>query len=299
MADTFTRDRFAWLDSVLADHELQQVTFKVAYVIACHVNRQSGEAWPSIDTIAEIIGVDGRTVARSISQLCEGGHLEKRRGGFGKSNRYVMVERAEAPISIPDTHVTNGVSIPDSHVTTENAIHDSGVTSFMTPLSPHSRHPCHPNPLTEPFENEPSDLEIYQPASGASKETPRQEDHSEAFEDFWKVYPRHVAKGTAKRAFEKALKIASTAVIIAGARRYAAERAGQDPKFTKHAATWLNAECWTDENPAVGGGAIIDPSGTIIGQAVEASRFQPRTPGQQREDDINAMMNMALRRMTT
>jgi hypothetical protein len=28
--------------------------------------------------------------------------------------------------------------------------------------------------------------------------------------------------------------------------RYAAERTGEDDKYTKHPATWLNAECWKD-----------------------------------------------------
>jgi len=29
--------------------------------------------------------------------------------------------------------------------------------------------------------------------------------------------------------------------------RYALQREGQDQKFTKHPATWLNAEGWNDE----------------------------------------------------
>jgi hypothetical protein len=34
--------------------------------------------------------------------------------------------------------------------------------------------------------------------------------------------------------------------------RYAAERAGQPPKYTKHPATWLKGGCWADEptNPS-------------------------------------------------
>jgi hypothetical protein len=29
--------------------------------------------------------------------------------------------------------------------------------------------------------------------------------------------------------------------------RYAAERRGEDPRFTKHPATWLRKGCWSDE----------------------------------------------------
>ena len=35
--------------------------------------------------------------------------------------------------------------------------------------------------------------------------------------------------------------------------RYAAQRDGEDPQFTKHPATWLNGKCWTDEPPHNGG----------------------------------------------
>ncbi|MGC2410865.1 MAG: helix-turn-helix domain-containing protein [Methyloceanibacter sp.] len=67
------------------------------------------------------------------------------------------------------------------------------------------------------------------------------------FEEFWKAYPLKKAKGAARRVWPKALQRASFEEIIAGAKRYADERSGQDPKFTAHAASWLNAERWTDE----------------------------------------------------
>lgn len=67
------------------------------------------------------------------------------------------------------------------------------------------------------------------------------------FEEFWAVYPRHQAKGGALRAYTRALKRATREVILAGARRYAVERAGQDKRYTAMAATWLNQDRWTDE----------------------------------------------------
>jgi hypothetical protein len=36
--------------------------------------------------------------------------------------------------------------------------------------------------------------------------------------------------------------------------RHAAERFGQDRKFTKNPATWLNAESWNNEPASTGGG---------------------------------------------
>jgi hypothetical protein len=65
------------------------------------------------------------------------------------------------------------------------------------------------------------------------------------FEGFWVVYPRKIGKGAARKAYRHALKRASHAEILAGAKAYAASK--PDPKFTAHATTWLNADRWLDE----------------------------------------------------
>ena len=67
-----------------------------------------------------------------------------------------------------------------------------------------------------------------------------------SFDDFWRIYPKKVARDEALRAFAKAIEIAPPQEIIRGAMRYATERTGQDPHFTKHPTTWLSKACWTD-----------------------------------------------------
>lgn len=66
------------------------------------------------------------------------------------------------------------------------------------------------------------------------------------FEKFWAAYPRHEAKGAARKAWDKAIKRATPEEITAGAVRYR-DQPGRDPQYTAHAATWLNADRWTDE----------------------------------------------------
>lgn len=68
-----------------------------------------------------------------------------------------------------------------------------------------------------------------------------------SFDDFWAVYPRRIAKLTARKAWDKALKHSPEQEILDGARRYAVERRDEDRQFTKHPATWLNGGCWMDE----------------------------------------------------
>jgi len=66
-------------------------------------------------------------------------------------------------------------------------------------------------------------------------------------EEFWRAYPCRDDKYRFRFAFAEALKKASAAELIAGARRYAAKRAGEDPKWTKLAVNWLREERWLDE----------------------------------------------------
>lgn len=70
----------------------------------------------------------------------------------------------------------------------------------------------------------------------------------EDFNDWYTLYPKHSGRGAAVSAYRKARKSgATTEELLAGARRYSTERNGQDPRYTKMPATWLNQECWTDE----------------------------------------------------
>lgn len=69
----------------------------------------------------------------------------------------------------------------------------------------------------------------------------------QGFTEFYEVYPRKVGRRAAVKAYRSALNRAPPEAIFAGVRRYAAARKDQDPQFTKHPATWLNADGWLDE----------------------------------------------------
>lgn len=66
------------------------------------------------------------------------------------------------------------------------------------------------------------------------------------FDAFWRAYPRKESKGAARRAWDKAVRRARAEDVIAGAQRYAADP-NREPQYTAHAATWLNADRWTDD----------------------------------------------------
>ena len=100
------------------------------------------------------------------------------------------------------------------------------------------------------------------------------------FDEFWAGYPRKVAKDAAAKAYAAAIKRGATPEALhAGAKRYAGERAGQDPRFTKHATTWLNGGCWSDEPPPTADGPpIIDGvTGELVEVAKPRSHRGPKT----------------------
>lgn len=66
-----------------------------------------------------------------------------------------------------------------------------------------------------------------------------------SFDEFWRVYPRRVAKLAAKKAYVKALKLTTHEEIMAGVARY---KAGK-PDYADwcHPTTWLNQGRWADD----------------------------------------------------
>lgn len=64
------------------------------------------------------------------------------------------------------------------------------------------------------------------------------------FDQFWVAYPKKVGKLAAIKAYQKAAKIGTSEAILYGAQCYA--EAEDDPKYTKHPATWLNDGGWMD-----------------------------------------------------
>ena len=69
--------------------------------------------------------------------------------------------------------------------------------------------------------------------------------YTNEFEQFWEIYPWRVGKGSAMKAWAKAIKKATPEIIYEGAERYAKDP-NRDPAFTAHPSTWLNGDRWLD-----------------------------------------------------
>lgn len=69
------------------------------------------------------------------------------------------------------------------------------------------------------------------------------------FEEWYRAYPRHEARGAAEKAYRSARKSTEASVLLDGAKKAAARYAGSDPQFIPLPATWLNQKRWLDEPP--------------------------------------------------
>jgi len=260
-----------WLRKINRDAALTAASdLKVAVAIWLHVNRTSGKAWPSISTIARETALHDRTVYRSLERLEARGHLLiDHRGGLSNCNDYRL--------NLDDSQTTvngdnfdrvklsgNGDNPVTEILTASSSNPDNLVAETLTASSP--------EPLNEPFTEPLNELtslslgdsdherESSQQAKKEKKQADsrksKQESEAAGFAEWWEQYPRRVAKAAARTAYERAVKSGKVtpADLLAGAMRYSAERdaaikAGRpdEHRFTKHPATWLRAECWTDE----------------------------------------------------
>jgi hypothetical protein len=74
-------------------------------------------------------------------------------------------------------------------------------------------------------------------------------DDDPGFLAFWSVYPRHIAKQPARKAWRTAIRGGAVpGEIIAGAEHYRDDhkRKSKGIEFTAHPATWLNGQRWLD-----------------------------------------------------
>jgi hypothetical protein len=234
-----TADKFRWLDQVGADHSLTPLCFRLAYAISTFVNRTTGDAWPSQPRLAADCDATDRAIRDAITRLRDGGHLEVTgKGGRGKTSRLRPIikgaeKRKDASTLLPgkaEEHFRDTEPKPGRKRTE---------TRKKTTAKPGSLLPT--IPLIEPIEETIEGKSLMVNKSELSQRSD--------FETWYRHYPKKVGKLQAERAYRSILskQKATREDLLAGAMRHAAERAGQDPKYTQHPATWLNGGGWLDE----------------------------------------------------
>lgn len=101
----FNADRMAWIEQVQDDHTLGPAAVSLAVAIARHLNRRTGVAFPSQETLASKVGVRSRQIRNVLGQLKEGGHLIVEAGGFQRPDTYkpILADRQSTTAINPAT----------------------------------------------------------------------------------------------------------------------------------------------------------------------------------------------------
>jgi hypothetical protein len=243
MADDHNASMFKWRKQLCADRHLTAFDFRVAYALAERTFRGTGCATVSQALIASDVGATPRGVQKSLHRISERGHLRAEDNSKrGMVNRYWPIIRSAA----------------DERQCLETA--ERGTNNCSYPSDETYEQPFVP-PYEQPFVP-PTNSRSYQVRTGVrtedpyrdpetcpERESPSAADVQSAFEEWWTQYPKRVAKGAARTAYERIIKkkVATVEQLKQGAMRYGASVANHDPKFVKHPATWLRGECWLDE----------------------------------------------------
>jgi hypothetical protein len=244
-----TSEKFDWLDAVMADHRIDARAKVVAYCIMQHLNRGTGFAFVSDPTITDKTGIPKRWVQRARNDLRAAGWIAWRR--TGTANIY-------SPLTEPMPGIAEHQRIlkkarRDRRRDTQRVAHQD-------------------KPQVAQLErDDPPPVAEHAPPQVAQQETPRVANiplsdnpvvltpekkslemitvFRSDFDIFWDAYPKKVGHLRAQKIYDGIVKAKSATAddLLAGATRYARERASEDPKYTKHPATWLNGGHWADE----------------------------------------------------
>lgn len=73
--------------------------------------------------------------------------------------------------------------------------------------------------------------------------------YESSFDQFWAAYPRKVAKGAARKAFQRAMSLTTLETILEALtwQRTQPQWMKDGGEFIPYPASWLNAERWADE----------------------------------------------------
>lgn len=254
-------------------------------VLQDYAHHSTGGAYPGRALLAERMRCSKVTVDKYVRELAAGGALRVfRRYKAGTreraSNMYVVV--TADPSSAGSMPESGGFDVEEmtaeiggqAGLTTYTSHVDHPVQAGLTTLGNvalQEQEPYEPEPYEQEVEaraarerpaDPPSSSEAGQaefplpesdvPPRGSgvarreSAVVKRSEEYPPEFEEFYRVYPRRVAKRAAASAWKKAVRRASVAEIMAGAERFR-DDPNREQEFTPHPATWLNQDRWGDD----------------------------------------------------
>jgi hypothetical protein len=223
--------RWRLLLEATRDSRLSRTDCAVLGAIFDRVNRETGECFPKLTTIAKIAKVADRSAPRSIAKLCGIGYLNRTSGNRDRSNRYRW-----DPIPARN--------LPDGFVTDE-LVSDEAVPQSLTNVSGTALTNLSAEPALR------SNLSRETTTAPMSQHAQSHVGTADRFDEFWTAYPKKQgSKAKAKATWRKKRLDSSADQIIA----HVCARASTDPQWLKdrrqfvpYPTTFLAQDRWEEE----------------------------------------------------
>jgi hypothetical protein len=252
------KHRDEWIRLLLAaePEALSYPAKAVGACIALHHNINTGQCNPPVGMLVRESGMSNRNVRRMLRELEQAGWLitDLTSGGRRSSDTYTS---NSFELTVPLTRTNVSALNPDNVVRVKKSNPDKPgrLTRTSRVFNPDTVVRQKENLITAKDNSEDIDsarlLDLDEKEDGHREANPSSPpDTTNAdFESWYRQYPKHVARAAALKAYRTVIgkRLATPEQLLNGAMRYAAERSNQDPKYTKHASTWLAGGCWDDE----------------------------------------------------
>ena len=219
---------------VVRGNHFDTKTEKLVYIALLDRTDSNGQCFPSVATLAEESLSSERGVYTALKSLEAKGLISREprysKDGLRRSTVYHVTteerytKQAESELNTLDKTVYQA---PESTTTVE-PMSDS-MTAGSTPVE------------ATQVGQVPAEPVYVSPAPSKREEYPT------AFEQLWAIYPKHVAKMAAYKAWRKAKVGLNSAFLMAKVQAFAAQNANTETKYIPNFATWLNGERWNDE----------------------------------------------------
>jgi hypothetical protein len=242
----------------------------VLLAIADSMNSEHAWAWPSNTSLAQRTNMSGRAVQMAVGELVKLGELEVGLNEGPKGcNRYRVRMTPEKFSPQKSFHPEEAAPPKDFRGSESGQVNPEDPEDFSPPeeSSPPKETTATPEKFSPGTVKEPktkispSERSTAQNSLFPGDETalaaaggkrprgrPTKTGNDPLFGEWYAAYPLHKSPGDAEKAWERAVRDgANPQVLIAAAKSYASQRRGEDPRYTKHPASWLNKKCWLDE----------------------------------------------------
>lgn len=243
-------ERDAWApipEALLYDPSITANAVRIYGCLARH-GTDPANCYPSHERIAKLLGMSARSVARPLAELAEAGWVTK-------------VKRPP---------LADGTRRPDSYYVhlSRSPARSTAQSSAEPARDPARDLRAESRDEREPVEREPVGNDTRAPALELLVAETEQGD---AFDEFWSAYPRGDGKPAARKAWERAVRVAHPSRIMEGLDGWLAYwSARNQPEFVPWAQKWLNQQQWFADPPTIrGSGSPLGPGSARVNEAWE------------------------------